>query len=622
MLRTEVKYGLSRKRNVPAEIINTLLKDKMFFAVLTAIFIKTILFIWFLGTVKIPGFNISCGFYSFPPFFVYLSFIAIILSFSFLFNGRGHIWALVVIDIVFTILVIGDNWYNRGFSGFLNFYLLSQTTNLNNLGSSVISMFRPIDIIYVLDIVFLISFIIFKRNFYRGVRLNKLLFLITFIVPILYLTYAHYKVDVFKRGFEGQMLFTQSWSPYQTMSNLGPVGYHIYDGYKYYLNTRPYDLTQEEREAIGKWYDKKSENLPDNKYFGMFKGKNLLVIQFESLENFVIDQKIQGQEITPNLNRLLKNSYYFNNYHENVYNGTSSDADLMTNAGVYPVREGSTFFRYPNNSYKHSLPRLLGDMGYSTLAIHPDKGSYWNWMPSLKSIGFERCIDEGHFDLGEQIGLGLADHSFLKQVVPIIDEDKRPFYNFMVTLSSHTPFDLPEKYQDMKLTEDFNRNILGKYFQSIHYTDKALGAFIDELEKKGILKDTVVVIYGDHTSVNKFYPDRVSEVKPSEDWWMNNDMRIPLIIYNPEVKGETLSIQGGQIDLMPTLAYLMGVKREKYEKSALGKVLFNTNKNYTILQNFKMYGDYTPEDEKQLKDGILLSDKMVQSNYFKDKQGD
>lgn len=604
-------------KNLVIKNFKYLLKNKIYFLVGLFIFIKCIIFIGMIGTSKATGINIGKGFFSVPPYLVYISFVAIMLSFSFLFKGRWHLYALIAADILITALFIGDVWYFRGFSGFLNFFLFSQTSNLENLSSSILSMFRGIDFIYIIDIIVLIGYVIYNKELYIGVKRNITLFLATLIIPSLYMTYYYYKVDVYKRCFYGQTAFVQSWAPTQTMSNLGPIGYHIFDGYKYYVNTRPYHLSESEKQQINDWYDKKVENLPDNQYAGMFKNKNLIVIQVESLENFVINQKIQGQEITPNLNKLLKNGLYFNNYHENVYNGTSSDSDLLTNAGVYPVREGSVFFRYPNNQYKSSLPNLMESIGYSTTAIHPDKGSYWNWMQALTAIGFQKCIDSESFNITEPIGLGLSDKQYFEQAVAMLEKEKTPSYTFMVTLSSHAPFELPEKYKELKLDPDFDKNILGGYFQSLRYTDTQIGKFIDTLDKKGMLKDTVIAIYGDHTGVEKFYPDKVAEIKPAESWWQNNEMRIPLIIYNPSVTGDVISTQCGQVDLLPTLAYLMGVDKALYERSALGKIIVNTKRNYTMLEDFRMYGDYSSEDEKFMKDGILLSNKMVQSNYFK-----
>lgn len=617
MIKTRTNFKIGTKTNMISNAVENLYKNKIYIFMALVIFIKTILFVGLLGTEKAASINIAKGFFSVPPYLVYMSFVMIILSFAFLFKGRAHLWALVIIDIVATVLLVGDAFYYRGFAGFLNYFLFSQTSNLDNLGSSIISMSRPIDLIFVIDIVVIIAYIIFNKELYRGVKRSFTLFIATLLIPTLYLTYIHYKVDVYERCFYGQTAFLQSWAPTQTMSNIGPLGYHIYDSYKYYVNSKPYVLSKGEQEEIKAYQDKNNENLPDNKYAGMFKNKNLLVIQVESLENFVIGQKIQGQEITPNINKLLKNSLYFNNYHENIYNGTSSDSDLMTNAGVYPVREGSTFFRYPNNSYTQALPKTLEAMGYSTLAIHPDKGSFWNWMPSLKAIGFQKCVDSTGFNPTESIGLGIADHVYLEQIVPMLENQKKPFYTFTVTLTSHAPFDLPEKYREMKLDNGFDKNILGDYFQSIHYTDKAIGNFLDSLDKKGILKDTVVVIYGDHTAVHKYYPDKVDEVKPAEDWWMHNDLRIPLIVYIQGLKGETSDIQSGQIDLLPTISYLMGVDKGKYSTKAFGKNLLNTNKKYSILEDYKILGNYSKEEETHAKEGIYLSYKMVRSNYFK-----
>ena len=96
-------------------------------------------------------------------------------------------------------------------------------------------------------------------------------------------------------------------------------------------------------------------------------------------------------------------------------------------------------------------------------------------------------------------------------------------------------------------------------------------------------------------------------------------MRIPLIIYNKALTPQTLEVQAGQIDLMPTLAYLMGIDKSRYENVAFGKVLVNTNKNYTILNDYSTRGSASATEQQHAKDGILLGDKMVQSNYFKDR---
>lgn len=598
--------------------ISRLIKDKIYIVFLLLIFTKSIIFTSLLGTSKAATINMATGFFSVPPYLVYMAFAMMVLSFSFLFKARAHIYSMIAIDFLISLLLLANVWCYRLNSGFLNMFMIYKHPSLSSIASSIISVVNPIDIIFIFDIILIIVYMAYNKELCKGVRRNYPVFILTLCIPCLYITYDHFKVDTFQRGFFGQTVFVQSWAPTQTMSNLGPIGYQMYDVYNYYANSKKYELTEKDKTDIKTWYDENDENLPDNVYAGMFKGKNVIVIQVESLENFVINQKIEGKEITPNLNKLLKNSLYFDNYHENVNNGVSSDSDLLTNTGVYPVRLGSTFFRYPINSYPNSLPNILKNEGYSTLAIHPDKGSYWNWVQALKSIGFENCYDSTHFKSTEPIGLGLSDQELFSQVAKIVESNKSPFYTFMVTQSSHGPFDLPKQYRELNLSDDIENSILGDYLESIHYTDKAIGNFISELDQKGILNNTMLVIYGDHTGVHKFYQDELNKVASSDDWWKKPDMKIPLIIYNPSTTGKTFDVQSGQIDVMPTISYLMGVDKKLYEKEALGKVLVNTNKNYTILENFQMLGQYTSKDAEHAKEGIILSDKMVRSNYFKD----
>lgn len=600
-------------------------KSKLLFFTKNVFFFLTVIFltlksILFIGLVNNDGINFSrlkafSSFSSAPPLSVYVFFILIFVSLAYLFKGKRHFWALLWINFSISLLMIGDLMYFRGFGSFLTPFIFGQSSNLDNMFSSIVSMLRPIDILFVVDFIIFVIIGLRFRTLYVKAERSVLIFLTLIAVSISAIYYQHVQLDL--KGNDDTMLFRVAWAPNQTLTNLSPVGYHLYDLYNYYEDTKPYELSPEEKQNIKSWFAVKQENLPPNQYAGLYKGENLLVIQVESLENFVINQRVNGQEITPNLNRLLNNSMYFSNYYEQVYNGNSSDADLMTNTSVYPVRSGATFFRFPQNTY-NSLPKLMEKQGYSTVAIHADKGSLWNWMPALQSIGFQETIDASHFVQDEQIGLGLSDRSYLKQLVPIISEEKSPFYNFVVTLSSHSPFDLPEQYQTLKLDESLNITKLGGYFQSIHYTDEQLGKFLKTLDEKGILDHTTIAIYGDHTGVHKYYNDEVKEVKPQESWWLDDSKRIPLIIYHKGQKGQEIKTIGGQIDLYPTLAYLMGIPEDQYKDTTFGRNLLNTQKSFAVLANGEFIGkSASQEEENKAIQGIDLADLILRSNYFK-----
>lgn len=600
--------------------LNDFTQDSLFHFTFFCILIKSILFIGLIPVNTASHFDFLHAFYGVPPLLVYCSVIMLFLSFCFIFKNRARVWFLFFINLFITILLIGDLWYFRGFSSFLSLNLLKETSNLDNLSGSIFSMLHAVDFLFVIDIVFLLFIIIKNRKMYTKVRRNVFLFLFIFAVSSSYLGYAHYKIDVLNKGYENQMLFRVSWSPNQTVSNLTPLGYHIFDTYNFIKESKKYVLSSTEKNQIKSWISENKETIPDNNHKGIYKGKNLLVIQVESLENFVINQKVNGEEITPNINKLLKNSMYFDNFYEQVYNGTSSDADLMTNTSVFPTRSGSTFFRFPDNTY-NSLPKILESYSYNTTAIHPDKGSYWNWMPALTSIGFNKCIDSSKLVDDENIGLGLSDASYLRQIEPIIAKQKQPFYTFFVTLTSHAPFDLPSKYRELNLPPTLNSSKLGGYFQSVHYTDKYLGKFLDTLDKDGILDNTVVVLYGDHCGIHKYYQDEVNKLKPSEDWWVDNHTKIPLIIYQKNSTSKTIHTIGGQIDTMPTICYLLGVDSDKYANTVIGRNLLNTNKDFAVLANRTYVGKETSEKEKDFEiKSIDISNSILQGNYFKEQK--
>ncbi|MEA4901272.1 LTA synthase family protein [Desulfitobacterium sp.] len=598
--------------------LDFLVKDGLFYITIISLLLKSILFI---GLVNNDGTHFSSlsafrSFSSPPPLSVYVFFIIIFLSFAYLFKGKRHYWALFGINFILSLSLIADLMYYRGFGSFLSPYSLSQTSNLDNLLSSIISMLRSIDLFFVVDLMVIGLIGLRVSKLYIRAERSFLLFFLLLGLSISGIYYQHVQLDL--KGNDDTMLFRVAWAPNQTLTNLSPFGYHLYDAYNYLKDTNEYTLTTQEIEQMKIWFDDKNEDLPPNQYAGLFKDKNLLVIQVESLENFVINQSINGQEITPNLNKLLYNSFYFSNYYEQVYNGNSSDAELMTNTSVYPARNGATFFRFPQNTY-NSLPKLLQDQGYSTQAIHADKGALWNWQNALEGIGFEKTTDASYFNQDEQIGLGVSDGSYLKQVIPLITQETEPFYTFMVTLSSHSPFDLPEQFQTMDLEDQFNQTKLGGYFQSIHYTDEQLGIFMNTLEEKGILENTAVVIYGDHTGVHKYYDDEVQAMNDPESWWLDNSKRVPLIIYNKDLTGREVETTGGQIDLLPTIAYLMGIPEKEYNNTTFGRNLLNTQRDFAVLANGEYIGKPVSEENQNKKiQGLALSDLILRSNYFKE----
>lgn len=596
-----------------------IIQSKLFLYSFIALTYKTILFILLISDDMANGIKWDAVFFSVPQVLVYGAFFCIILSFGYLFKKKFHLISFSIMNILVTTLYIGDIWYFRSNKTFLNYHMFNYTSNLNNLSESILAMFRWVDVLFILDLIIIIFFSIKLKDNYKEYKRNLMSFVLLFFVPIIYLSYVHVKVDKLKMCYPGQYAFRGLWNKNQIIQNLSPVGYHIFDLYSFYEQSQPYELTASERTEANEWFNNKYEDLPNNEFYGKFKGKNLIVLQVESLENFVINSSIDGNEITPNLNKLLKNSLYFNNFYEQTHNGTTSDAELITNTSVFPVRSGSTFFRYPANEYKNSLPNIMERAGYSTTASHPDKGSYWNWLPALKSIGYDTCLDSSSFT-GEYVGLGLSDASFLQEWIKVIDEQPKPSLSYGITATSHSPFDIPEKDKNLNLgiPDELINTSLGKYLTAINYTDKHIGLFIDELDKKGLLENSVVVLYGDHEGVTKFFKDEMDKLPANMAFANGNDRRVPLLIYSKDIKGQKIETIGGHADTLPTLAYLFGIPKEEYAYTSVGRNLLNTNKNYTVLSTREIRSiNMSEAEEAEMLKALDLSDKLIRANYFK-----
>jgi Phosphoglycerol transferase and related proteins, alkaline phosphatase superfamily len=614
--KLSITHSYTKNISILKKILLSLLEDKIILVIFLSIFIQTILFMDIIPTGGAASLNFNFLELIFGNTYLYFLFSMMLISFAFVFSKKLRIFFVSAINLLYSILLVADLWYYRGFQDFLSLHSLGETQNLNNLSKAVLSMARPIDILFVLDNIIVITLIFFlKRNNIIKQR-RPLIFSILFFIPITILFAMHLVYDFKDDNYSGPVLFKTQYLPYSTMRNLSPLGFHFYDSLIFIKDNMPYKLSSAEKNKIDQWIAYKNEDLPDNSYSSMFKGKNLIFIQVESLENFVINQKISGEALTPNLNNMLNNSLYFSNFYEQVNNGNSSDADLMANASVLPTRRGSAFFRFPKNQY-NTMAKLLASENYYSRSLHASDGNIWNVSTALKTFGFNESWDMNDFDQSDLSWMGLSDQSFFNQVASLTQKDSSPFFYYTVTVSSHEPFIIDDKLKTLKLENSFNNTSMGNYLQAIHYTDEQIGNFIKELDSKGILDNTLVVLYGDHCGVHKYFNDEVNALSEHETWWDDNT-KVPFIIYNKNLKGQEFKTVGGEIDILPTVAYLMGINKSQYENTSLGRNLLNTNKSYAILNDGTIINEaaLSQEDINHIKQSFSISDLILRTDYF------
>lgn len=590
--------------------------DKIFIITVISIFVKELLFLYTLRSKDVASFTFSDGLFVTPDYISALLMVLMFVSVSLLFKNKGRFFSCYMLNLIVSVFMLIDLWYYRANHGFLSLRHIFYPETFNPLGNS---LFQPkaIDIFLFID---LIVISILAINKYKKIKIevkrSVALALVVFIGSGLIVNYRHIKIK--ETGTSSKQIFRHCWVPFQTMMNASFIGYQGFDIYKYIETSRTKRLSEQDKSNINTWLRNNKEDLPDNEYKGIFKGKNLICIQVESLENFVIGKEINGQEITPNINKLLGESFYFNNIYEQNSAGYSSDCDLMLNTGLLPLKKDPIAFARTQLDV-YSLPKLLEDNGYSTISSRTEEAGNWNWAECHKGVyGFDRLIDLDTLERDDLRGINLSDKSYFRQLTDMTKEFKEPYYSMMVTINSHAPYGSIYEYERyLDFSEELNKNYMGKYLQSVRFTDEQIGKFIEELDKSGKLENTVIMIYGDHTSIHSSYEEEIQSAPIEGDWWKKKDNKIPLIIYNKGSNSKIIEASGGQIDFYPTIAYLMGVSREELPDSIQGRILLNTERDAVILDDGTIVGKIKNEEEKNhLNQGSEISKLMIDGNYF------
>lgn len=547
--------------------------------------------------------------------FVYLAFILLFYSFGYLFSKNKQIVYYIILNILFSTLLIADLWYfrvNRDFLGLKNIFF---SGTFNPVGESLYQ-FKTIDLLFVIDIVAIILFVFIKKIRSTESRsFGKFLFTLRHVAIILLISFVC--IDVLSiSGWSNRML-TKRWTTLMSARASGPIGYHLIESART-LSKVMNPLSNSEKDEIEQWLAYNREDLEPNEYSGVAKGKNVIFIQVESLENFVINKSVNGKEISPFLNKLTREGLYFNNIYEQNNAGNSIDCDFMVNTSIYPLGDKITALNYGENVYSNSLPRILEGEGYKTISSHAEEIGEFNWTELHKNgFGIETMWDIGGYVYEETVGYGLSDKSFLTQVSNKLKGVQEPFFFQAPTMSNHGPFEIDEKYRELDLPEEVDESYLGGYFESVRYTDRQIEMFFEKLDEMGILDNTMIVLYGDHAGVHKYYNDDIQKLDYEGNWWKEYDNKIPLIIYSKGIKPSIIEASGGQVDIPTTIAYLLGIDKDKYLNTSMGRVLVNTNRDATIIKGNEIKGNVKNEEElEHLLKSYEIGEKIIKNNYF------
>lgn len=549
---------------------------------------------------------------------------------------------LVICSFIFTILCVGLAVFSNIFSTFFKFSHLSCFNNpaqgnffwfyaqyALNMLSDITQSIHLIPFVIILIFRFITddTYINYYSPIYKSV-------IITFAILFLVLPIAVLNKKV------KNTIYENSLNGLYGVNEIGLYSYYLYDFYQYQTN-KGYNVTSTDVDLIKSFLSSK-EGLSylnpianktytfENEFTGIAQDKNLIFIQLEAINNFVIDLVVDGEEIMPNLNKLKNQSLYYNRFYSTAGIGNTSDSEFSALTGLYGNGNDLTIFDYAGSKYE-TLAKDFKKAGYFTFSSHGNDGNFYHRNTEhINTLGFDAHYDI--HDYGESVPLILSyldDKYFFEHLVDFMPDEK--FFAYGISVTSHSPFvpndDIPQHHFS-GLTR-----LASSYLDFCMYVDEAIGIFIGKLEEKDLLDDTIVVFFGDHTS-SLFKPDLESIYKTtiSEVDFRLQMQSVPLIIYNetlftPQIKNKVT----GTVDLYRSFANLYGLD-PKYH---LGNDIFTDELSFIysprnldiIFDDFtyhyphkKLFGNANPNLNQYIKlfeNYKYVNDLILRTHHFR-----
>jgi len=550
------------------------------------------------------------------------------------FFSRRKTRAMIVMNFMITIVLYANVVYYRFFNDFITIPVLMQTSNMGDLGSSVTELMNPSDLILFLDIIVL-GFLLWKNKIQNKSPLKRE------VGAILLAVVGVFFFNLVLAETERPELLTRTFDREMLVKNLGTNNYLIYD---MVLQTK----TKTQRAFADtsvisdiEEYTKQKYLEPSDEMFGIAKGKNVILISLESTQNFVINNKVNDQEITPFLNKIVKESFYFDNFYHQTGQGKTSDAEFIVDNSLYGLPRGAVYFTHSSNEFR-ATPEILKENGYYAAAFHANNKSFWNRDVMYKTVGYNHYYAEEYYDINDDnsVGWGLKDKEFFTQSVDLLEGIPQPFYAKFLTLTNHHPFELDDS--DKTIDEfDSNSKTLNQYFPTVRYLDESLEQFFEQLKEKGLYENSIIVMYGDHYGISENHNKAMAKYLMKEKITAYDHIelqKVPFIIHIPGMEGKTISTVSGQIDIKPTLLHLLGIETkggidfgqdlfQKDENDSLAVLrdgsfvtkdyVYSKNKCYQKTDGMQTEDTYCEPYMEKAKNELQYSDWVIYGDLFR-----
>ena len=504
------------------------------------------------------------------------------LSFKKVINRIIYLLSAIVVFIMFVV----NNVYYSMTKNFFDFNLLeSASEGTPYLIDAIVNCNI---FVYVACIIVIALIVIGFKNIPRERENNFNLFTSIFIVFLVMhlltpLTLGKANTELTWSSWKNPRNIYNSFNDAnKSMRISGLMEYSVRNFYVTFLKTDE-EIEEEDVNFLNTAFEDK--DAVKNKYTGKYTGKNLILLQLEGIDNWVINEKD-----TPNIYKLMNNSINFKN-HYSYYNGGGStfNSEFAVNTGfITPLSYNKNAYTFNRNDFRYSMANIFKDEGYTVNAFHMNSGEYYSRKLNYINWGYDNyygLVDlDSYSDMRYQLDRELVlNETFNKLMFPV---DKK-FVNYIITYSTHMPFnntkgvckmlndlDIEEAKAEIMLEIEKNPNLTEEekammlelpvkemseedcVKRQVQETDYFVGLLIQNLEEKGLLENTVIVGFADHYLYTLEDKSILDKYKDTSNNLIN---KTPFFIWSSDTKKTNINKVTSQLNVLPTILNLFNI---------------------------------------------------------------
>ena len=559
------------------------------------------------------------------PILFSISWIVLFIGLSLSFKRKIGKTIYLVLCIIFIILFFTHGVYFSMTRNFFDFSLLESASEgspyiLSSLSHCKLIVYFEVALLIISTIIGFKRIPENKKNNYKNIKIIIIVFLVLHILTPFTLGRAN-KDLTWNSWRNARNIYNSFNDSNKSMKTSGFIEYTFRNFYITFLKSIEQE-NEEDIEFLDSSYNNKKAS--KNEYTGLFKNKNIIIVQLEGIDKWLLDEKT-----TPTLYKLMNESISFYK-HYSFYNGGGStfNSEFAVNTGyITPLSYTKNAYSYNKNVFPNTLAKLFKNEGYSVNAFHMNSGEYYSRTVNYKNWGFDNYYGLIDIDPYEDKSYMLDRELILNEKFnELLFPTEGKFLDYIITYSNHVPFDntdgVCKLLYDLDQEENMKNGVENEFVQMSEEecarrqsmeTDYMVELLMKTLKEKKLYDNTAVIFFADHYLYTLKDLSVLSKYKNTSNNLINNT---PWFIWSSKIKSKKITKVTSQLNILPTILNLSGISYNSNNYIA-EDALSKKYKGIVFFSDYSWYDGNVYVEGGEIKNGKKMNiDKLEEMNEY------